>query len=251
MYPSFDSPFLMDDGETRSLHFSFMHVQSEMRLDAPTELVFGYTQAMMAVLLVQSEPRDILLIGLGGGSLSKYCHFMLPDSVVTTVEINPAVVALREAFHIPPDSPRFRIIQDDGVAYMRHQRETADILMLDGYDDEGLPQMLTTLEFYRDCFHALRDGGILVSNFNCDGLTLATCLGRLVKVFDGKVLIIKSRDDSNKVVFAFKHYQHLPEVLMRERAERLKHRTGLPMPHLCEQIIASSRSWSRAERTRA
>lgn len=248
MRPSFDKPFLMDDGETRSLHFNFIHVQSEMRLNAPVELVFGYTQAMMAFLLVQPEPRDILLVGLGGGSLSKYCHFMLPDSAVTTVEINPAVISLRESFHIPPDGPRFRVIQEDGAVYMRHQYGTTDILMLDGYDDDGLPHALTTPMFYRDCYQALRDGGVLVSNFNCDDLTLATCLGRLAKVFNGKVLIIKSRSSANKVVLAFKNYHHLPEELMRERAGRLKLRMGLPMPHFCEQMIAGSRSWAAQDR---
>lgn len=243
MRPSFENPFLMDDGHTRSLHFNFIHVQSEMRIDAPVELVFGYTQAMMAFMLVQPEPQDILLVGLGGGSLSKYCHHILPDSTVTTVEINPEVIALRDSFHIPPDSPRFRIVQDDAVHYFRHQRGTADVILLDGYDDEGLPDALTTPMYYRDCYRALRDGGILVSNFNCDDVKLATCLGRLGKIFQGKVVIIQSRTSGNKVVYAFKNYHHLPVVMIRERAERLRHRTGLPLPHFGDQLIAGSRPW--------
>ncbi|MDO8329016.1 MAG: hypothetical protein Q7T36_00925 [Fluviicoccus sp.] len=244
MRPTFQNPVLLDDGETLSLHFNNIHVQSEMRVDAPVELVFGYTQAMMAFLLVQPQPQDILLVGLGGGSLSKYCHFFLPESCITTVEINPEVIALRDSFHIPPDSPRFRIVQEDGVNYMRHQRDTADVILLDGYDDTGLPDALTTPLFYRDCYLALRDGGILVSNYNCDDLQLATCLGRLGKIFSGKVLIIKSQTSGNKVLFAFKNYRHLPHELMMERAERLKHRSGLPMPHFGNQLIAGSRAWS-------
>lgn len=246
MRPTFQNPLLIDDGEIRSLHFNSIHVQSEMRVDAPVELVFGYTQAMMAFLLVQPEPQDILLVGLGGGSLSKYCHHTLPNSTVTTVEINPEVIALRESFHIPPDSPRFRIVQDDAVDYMRQQRESTDVLLLDGYDDEGLPAALTTPLYYRDCFQALRDGGILVSNYNCDDVQLATCLGRLGKIFGGRVLIIKSRTSGNKILFAFKGHQRLPVEMMSERAERLKHRTGLPMPFFCEQLLAGSRNWKVA-----
>lgn len=243
MRPSFDKPLLMDDGETRSLHFSFMHVQSEMRVDKPLELVFGYTQAMMAFLLVQPEPQDILLVGLGGGSLSKYCHYLLPQSTVTTVEINPEVIALRETFCIPADSARFRVVQDDATRYMPRHRDTADVLLLDGYDEDGLPDALTTPLYYRHCFEALREGGVLVANFNCGDEQLAVSLGRLGKIFAGRVLIIKSQTSGNKVVFAFKDRGALPHARMHERAERLKHRTGLPMPHFCSQLEAGSRSW--------
>jgi len=50
------------------------------------------------------------MIGLGGGSLVKYCLAALPDTAVTVVEIKPAVIALREAFGIPPDGPRLRVV---------------------------------------------------------------------------------------------------------------------------------------------
>lgn len=244
MRPSFERPFLMDDGETRSLHFTCIHVQSEMRINAPVELVFGYTQAMMAFLLLQPEPQDILLIGLGGGSLSKYCHFMLPESVVTTVEINPAVIALRESFRIPPDSRRFRVIEDDGAQYMRHQHESTDVILLDGYNDVGLPDELCTPAFYRDCHRALRRDGVLVSNFHCDTARLAMCLDALESVFEGRVLVLRPQESSNTVAIAIKTAEPLPVDQMRKQAGRLRHRTGLPLPHYAEQMIAGSRRWA-------
>ena len=185
MRPSFEKPLLMDDGETRSLHFSFMHVQSEMRVDKPLELVFGYTQAMMAFLLVHPEPPDILLVGLGGGSLSKYCHYLLPQSTVTTVEINPEVIALRDTFSIPADSERFRVVEADAVHYLPLHSGAADVLLLDGYDEDGLPDALSTPLYYRHCFEALREGGVLVANFNCDDERLAVSLGGWGRYFQG------------------------------------------------------------------
>jgi spermidine synthase len=60
---------------------------------------------MMLVLLFNPAPRSILMIGLGGGSLPKYCHRHLPQCDITVVEINPAVISLREAFQVPPEFP--------------------------------------------------------------------------------------------------------------------------------------------------
>lgn len=240
---SLQTPFLMDDGETRSLHFDFKYVQSEMRIDAPIELLFGYTQAMMAFLLINPTPENILLVGLGGGSLSKYCHHLLPQTIVTTVEINEDVILLRDSFHIPPDSESFNVVHDDAANYLRHQHQISDIILLDGYTTEGLPRMLTTPMFYKDCYNALNDGGILVANFNCEDVQLATCMGRLLRIFKNKVLVIKSNTSGNKVVFAFKGHNHLPIDLMAERAEQLQQQTQLPMLHFYEQIVMGCRPW--------
>lgn len=241
MRPSFQKPLLMDDGVTRSLHFDYTHAQSEMRLDAPTELVFGYTQAMMAFLLVHPAPRDVLLVGLGGGSLSKYCHALLPDSMITTVEINPAVIALRESFHIPPDSHSFQIVEQDAAVYMRYQRGVANVILLDGYDEAGLPPALTTLSFYQDCHRALRDDGVLVANFNCHELQLASCRRLLSLVFGGRILLIRPTCRSNTVLLAVKVSPDVPDGEWHARGEYWSQRTGLPMKDFCEQLLIGLR----------
>lgn len=243
MRPSLERPFLIDDGETRSLHFTFIHVQSEMRINAPIELVIGYTQAMMAFLLLQPDQQDVLRFGLGGGSLSKFCHFMLPESVVTTVEINPAVIALREFFPIPADNRRFRIIEDDAACYMRHQQNATDIILLDGYNETGLPDALCSPTFYRDCHRALRDDGVLVANFNGETAKLVASLEELDQCFEGRVLVLRPRGSGNTVVMAIKGL----DSLVQTRAEQLRHRTGLPLPLYADQLITGSQRWAATD----
>ncbi len=86
-----------------------------MICDAPCELVVPYTRTMMGFLLFAPQPTNIVVIGLGGGSIPKYCHRYLPQSSVTVTEINPQVVALREVFRIPPDDERLRVLCEDGA----------------------------------------------------------------------------------------------------------------------------------------
>src|SRR5690349_9611761 len=88
-------PFILDYGQTRILYFTTAAVQSAMRLDDPEALIAPYTRKMMAFLLFLPAPRHVLMIGLGGGSLAKFCYRHLPRTRISVVEVNADVIALR------------------------------------------------------------------------------------------------------------------------------------------------------------
>ncbi|MBT9522799.1 MAG: spermidine synthase, partial [Dechloromonas sp.] len=75
---SYPKPFVIDDGKSRFLYFNVRLMQSEMSLKAPHDLAIRYTQKMMAFLLFLPRPKRIVLIGLGGGSLIKFCYQRMP-----------------------------------------------------------------------------------------------------------------------------------------------------------------------------
>ena len=58
----------------------------------PKKMVFTYARMMMSVLLVQPNPRSILIIGLGGGTLPVALNELLPEARIDVVEIDPIVV---------------------------------------------------------------------------------------------------------------------------------------------------------------
>lgn len=76
----------------------------------PDLLVLSYNRTMMAFMLFNSGPERIAVIGLGGGSISKWCYRQLLAAEIAVIEINPKVAALRNQFHIPVDDDRFRRI---------------------------------------------------------------------------------------------------------------------------------------------
>lgn len=121
-------PFMIDYGRTRNLFFTIAAVQSAMHLDDPNALVAAYTRKMMAFLLFAPAPRHVLMIGLGGGSLAKFCYRHLPRTRISVVEISSEVIALREEFAIPSDDDRFEIIHDDGAAFLARARVSPDII---------------------------------------------------------------------------------------------------------------------------
>jgi spermidine synthase len=112
-------PFVYESLHSKALHFTICEVQSSMRLQDPYALDLEYTRMMMGFLLFMAEPQNITMIGLGGGSLAKFCYRYLPQTRILVVEINPHVIALRDAFHIPSDDDRFSVARADGAQYVR------------------------------------------------------------------------------------------------------------------------------------
>jgi len=204
-------PRVEEAGGVCSLSFGGGVVQSSMRLDEPFGLDLGYTRAMMGFLLFCAEPRNILIVGLGGGSLSKYCFRHCPAARITSVEIDPEVIALREQFRVPPDDERFRVMQADASAYLATGEVETDVILLDGYDAQGLPDCLCTESFYADCWRALSEPGVLVVNLWGNDQHRGAYLRRLKRVFGGRVWWAKSCDSGNLIAFALKSERYYPQ----------------------------------------
>ena len=123
-------PFVHDDQVTRSLQFTPHGVQSMMCCQRPFDLEVAYTKTMMGFLLAQPHPVHILMIGLGGGSLAKFCYQNLPQTRITVVEINPHVIAMRQQFLIPEDDERLRVVCADGVHFVRDAPPGFDVVLV-------------------------------------------------------------------------------------------------------------------------
>jgi len=195
-------PYVQELGGKRSMHFSILATQSCMDLARPDRLDLEYTRLMAGFLLLQPVPKTLAMIGLGGGSLARFCHRGLPDSRIAVAEINPHVIALREQFAVPPDSERFRVIEADGAAFVRHAVEPLDVLLVDGYHAEGLPRSLSTQRFFDECARALSATGVLVMNLWAEPRRKAQVLERIRRSFGGVALVVDDTEGCNSVVFA-------------------------------------------------
>jgi spermidine synthase len=199
----FSGPFILDTAGTRHLYFDLSSVQSSMRLEEPDVLVTAYAQKMMAFLLFNRAPRHILLIGLGGGSLVKFCHRHLKDTHLTVVEIDAEVIELREWFHIPPDDDRLQVILGDGADFVRRGDWTADILLIDAFDRGGVAPSLASEDFYAQAFRRLGPNGLLVMNLAGERGRYVEHLHNLREACPGPVLLVPVEADGNVLIFAF------------------------------------------------
>ena len=202
MAPNHAKPEVRDTLTTRALQFSMSALQSRMNLRDPDALDLEYTRLMMGFLLFVPAPAHLAMIGLGGGSLAKFCHKQLAHTQVVAVEINPHVIALREAFRVPPDDPRLQVLLADGADFVRHPPRPFDVLLVDGFDAGGLPENLSSQRFYDDCADTVAPGGALVANLQLGDAQYARQLERIRRSFAGAVLTVDDSDGSNAIVFA-------------------------------------------------
>jgi len=197
-------PFVHQTQKMKSLHFSIAEIQSCMELARPDALDLAYTRTMMGFLLFHARPLRIGMIGLGGGSLAKFCHRHLPEADLTVLEINPHVIALRRDFSIPEDDARFRVIRADGSRYVRAHENAFDVLLVDGYDSDGLPGVLSSKRFYDDVFDCLRARGVMAANIHLGNEEFALLVARVGRSFHGAPLAVKDSESGNAIVFARK-----------------------------------------------
>lgn len=235
-------PFVIDDGQSRFLYFNVRLMQSEMSLKAPYDLAIRYTQKMMAFLLFQPRPQRLVLIGLGGGSLVKFCHRRLPGTRLTAVELDPDVIAFRDAFLVPPDDERLQIVHGDGAEYIASADKGIDVLLVDAFDKTGFAPSLANREFFDNAYAKLAGKGVLVINLAGEKESYEGLIGEAMHVFDDQVIVISVPDDGNHVLYAFKERWFEPRWRwLHNHAKELRARFGLDFPAFLQKMERSSK----------
>jgi spermidine synthase len=218
-------PFIVETESERHLLFSHDSVQSSMCIDEPDALTSEYTRRMMSVLLFNPQPQHILMVGLGGGSIAKFCYRYLPSARMTTVEIDDEVIALRDEFCLPFDDARFRIVHADGVRYMAQSDEQFDIILTDAFDHQGVAPGLATSDFYRDAHRNLSQDGVFVINLSGEPARYEAHLQCIYETFGARTALMPVNAGDNELLFAFKRdfdfESSRSEALARELDEAL------------------------------
>jgi spermidine synthase len=230
-------PYIFETPYERRMHFTNHATQSAMLLADPDALIAEYTRKMMAFLLFNPNPRHIVMLGLGGGSLAKFCYRNLPRSRITVVEINEDVIALREEFCIPEDDDRFRIVHEDGARFVETLDESVDVLLIDAFDAEGIALSLAQSDFYACAARRLTETGVLVMNFWGPRDRYVENLLRARAAFGDSLLLVPVLGDANVLLFAFK--QPPPQSINDELeavAVRLQMRLLLDFPRYLRRI---------------
>ena len=224
----------------RYLHFGTEWVQGAMRLAQPFRLELEYQQQMMAPLLFVPRPEDVLQLGLGAAALTKFCYRHLRGSRVVVVEIcAPVVEAARRWFALPDDDTRLRVVRADAGAYVRRSPQAADWLQVDLYDAAARGPVLDDAGFYRACRGALRPGG--VAAFNLFGSSLPPSIAGIRAAFGEHWLRLPRSEAGNTIVLGFtSDPRDWPLQLLRQRAQRMQARFGMPAPQWLAGMRTSS-----------
>ena len=232
------SVYISERFGVRTLHIGSDTVQSAMRLARPNDLELSYTRSMMAFLLFHSDPRTVLMIGLGGGSLAKFVHQRLPAVRTVAVEINSRVVTVaRQYFGLPDEDERLNVIVGDGSAYLANGTAHVDVVMVDGYDAHSQVAEVATPAFYSDCFNALNKNGVLVVNLWGGDRSFRACVDSIAAAFNNRILCLPAGRPGNVVIMGMHDLpQRLEWAELRERGRQLEKSLALEFARFVDEL---------------
>jgi len=194
---------IVEEDGVRVLQIGGDAIQSAMRLDAPDAIELDYVRAMMGFLLFCPKPREILMVGLGGGSMARFIHERMPETRVTVAEINPGVVTVaRKYFRFPDGDERLEIVTGDGAEIVPERAASCDVLVVDGFVNGRVADSLCTRSFYDAAFAALRPQGVMVANFMADDGKLERHCRRIEKSFGRPPTLLLAEERDNLIAFA-------------------------------------------------
>ncbi|WP_163861193.1 spermidine synthase [Myxococcus eversor] len=139
-------------------------LQSVVWPGQPLKLELAYTRVAMVGLAFVPKPQRILVVGLGGGAMPMFLRAVVPQARIDVVDIDPDVVDVaREYFGFREDE-RLKAHVADGRAFIEAKRPAYDLIFLDAYGPESIPEHLGTVEFLAVVRARLTAKGAVVGN---------------------------------------------------------------------------------------
>nr|WP_223271659.1 fused MFS/spermidine synthase [Colwellia hornerae] len=217
-----------DQGDLRCLKFNVRTTktnQSCFYKTAPQRLVFNYTKLLFSGLLLIEQPKSILIVGLGGGTMSNILQQLYPTSKITNVEIDPAVVKVaRQYFGFLENQAVSSVIQDGRIFIKRAliRKQQYDWIILDAFNGDYIPEHLLTQEFLQEAKDLLSPEGVLSANTFSISDLYAHESATYKEVF-GDFYNVRNYKNSNRIILAAKG--KLPSIeLINQRAKKLQSR---------------------------
>jgi spermidine synthase len=158
------------DGDERCMVFRVRQGigrESCMFVSRPAVHAFPYTQMMLAGLFLNPNPKRVLIIGLGGGTVPTTLQAMVPGAIIDNVELDQSVVTLARDYFGFKTGPRMRVFVEDGRVFVKRRAKSGekyDIVMLDAFDGDYIPEHMLTQEFLREVRSTMTPNGVIVAN---------------------------------------------------------------------------------------
>lgn len=194
--------------------------QTCMDLRDPRRLVFNYTRMSFAGLLINPQPKRILVAGLGGGTIPTVMRELFPDAEIDVLEVDQAVVNVaRDFFNYREDERQTVHVVDARVFIKRAglRRQQYDYIVLDAFSGEYIPEHLLTQEFLEEVRAILSDNGVVIANTFASSRLYDYESVTYRKVF-GEFYNFKQAGSGNRIILAVK--DELPDVGQLNRVAR-------------------------------
>ena len=164
---------VLRDGIHKDLIFNKKNsgVQTRISIEDPRTPQLEYIKSMCLMSALHPDPRNVLFLGTGGGSLPKYWIDNFPEVKKTAVDIRPMVFEIaQEHFDFRPDV-NTQLVEADANAFLVRAKDKGlkyDIIYVDIYI-QGPADIQNNEYFWKEISECLAPGGIVCTNLWTSG----------------------------------------------------------------------------------
>jgi spermidine synthase len=234
---------LLVDRETLTTNVA----QSIFDLNNPLNLIFPYARSMLLALIWQSQPKNIYVVGFGGGSLPRFFHHYFSQTTIECTELDSTVVEVAQKFFGIQLDDRLKVIIQEGREYLTQNQSILkyDLIIVDaGFGSGYMPYNLVTQEFYHLCQECLSSTGVLVVNiFHKQYFNMAV-VKTLKSVFT-EVYLCKVETGNTIVIATNAPYLTQNEIILKAEVIQDFHNLGFSLrePSLELQVVSQLPDW--------
>jgi spermidine synthase len=203
--------------------------QSVVKPGDPDRVELPYARAMPVGLALVEEPRRVLIVGLGGGTIPSLLRKHYPRMTIDVVDIDPEVVAVAKRFFGFREDAAMHAYVRDGRQFIEQCREPYDLVFLDAYGSENIPYHLATREFLAAARRAVGPKGAVVGNvFDAAYNRYYDAMVRTYQAVFDELYVLDVPDRGNKILVGLPHAARLEQAELTRRARALSRQKALP-----------------------
>ena len=209
-----------DEQGMRTLLFGSQGVrQSVVKVGDPDHLELSYARAMVSGLALCPEPKRVLVVGLGGGSIPSFLHKHYPQTHIDAVDIDPVVVEVAKEFFGFREDATLKAYVQDGQQFVEERPNVYDVIFLDAFGSEDIPYHLARREFLEAVRRAITAHGVVLADVRGRGLnSLYDSMVRTYQEVFDELYVLDVQGSGNKILIALSRKLHVTREEPARRA---------------------------------
>lgn len=234
---------IVEANGVRSMHFGTSSRQSSFLLKNPERLHLTYIRSMALGLVFCSDVEQVLMVGLGGGSLAQFIVNHYQSCVMTVLEKRLDVVRASFKYFDLSHDERMHLLVGDGGEFIRQQAHVNNVkynmLVVDAFDHNAMANSVRGRRFFENCRKIMSLDGIMIFNlWGSQRAAFQEISDNLLRVFDQHVCFLPVKGRANVIAFCFlPQYRQLSQKRVREHALFLERSYNIELPLLLRRLI--------------
>ena len=227
------------------LKFDRLAIQSEINAAEPHQLRMKNLQFLMGLLLFMDAPKNVLLLGVGGGSLIQFMRHYFPDTHITGIEYDEKLLQFVQKHLLLPQPDDFLSYEiSDARDYIAHCNQQFDLIIVDIFDGDQTPDWLLQNDTSKRLKRLLSKRGAVGYNLLIESEKVFNRFyQQLRNQFARQTLMMETEDYENLLVYALNFSARKKSIAEQmQHAQLLQEKYPLPFMQTLSMIYAMNSS---------